>query len=537
MGRKPRIVLYQPQQVRQELGLQTSFDMIPLEMLHVSAIPVQEGYDVEIIDGPLYAPEEGHRRAVEAARDADIFGTTSLLGYTLYDGHVCAKKVKAANPKIRIIAGGWFPSCLPQLYLETGLYDAVCLGQGELTFRDFVHAVECGNPLDDVPGLALWRDGQVVRTAKRDVVGWEHLPRPAWHLIDIAPYRDRQLSRDIYRTRLRMPSPPSVGRNQPYFGISYFSSFGCPEPCPYCCSPFVSNRRWKAIPADRMLDDLQDLKERWGFSVLRFHDANMGVQEKRTREFAQGLIERNLGLEWNAFIETNSINHYKADTLDLMRDSGFYLAQIGAEAADENTLRTWVQKPFHEGDNVLAAREMHKRGINSSLTYIIGFPGESEESQMKTLDEARRIVSECSTVWAHVFPYRPIPGTKLYDDAVQMGYVPPATFEDWGNQLDYALGDNWKENVPPRVKRQLRLYYQYASFAQQVVRQKRGVMERIAEWRMRTGNYGLPVDLRAYYFLQNRVFRRRRAAEIEAWVQTSEKMRAKERQPATAATG
>jgi radical SAM superfamily enzyme YgiQ (UPF0313 family) len=436
--------------------------------------------------------------------------------------------VRAKFPNMKIIAGGWFPSCLPELYLQSGIYDAVCLGQGEITFWEFLQAVESGNKLDDVAGLALWRDGQMVKTAKREVVGWEKLPRAPWHLVDIAPYRDKQLSQDKFKTRLRMPSPPSVGRNQPYFGITYYSSFGCPEPCPFCCSPLVTNRRYKAILADRMLDDLQDLKERWGFNVLRFHDANFGVIEKRTAEFAKGLIDRKLNLEWNSFIETNSINHYKPQTLDYMRDSGYYLAQIGAETGDETTLRTWVQKPFHEGDNVKAAREMHKRNINSSMTYIIGFPGEPEESMMKTLDEARRVVSENSTVWAHVFSYRPIPGTKLYDEALTKGYKPPATLRDWGNQLDYALGDNWKENVPPRVKRQLRLYYQYASFAQHVVRQKRGWIERLAEWRMRTGNYKFPLDLKAYYFVNNRLLRKNKSDAVEAWVLTSEKMRAQE---------
>jgi radical SAM superfamily enzyme YgiQ (UPF0313 family) len=497
MAKKPKVVLYQSQQVNQALGQQTSFDMLPLEMLHIAAMPVSEGYDVQIIDASLFPIEEGHRRAIDACRDADVFGTTAILGYMVRDGHTCAQKVRAAHPRMRVIAGGWFASCLPEAYLKTGVYDAICLGQGEVTFWEFLQAVESGASLESVPGLALWRDGQVVRTAPRTVVGWENFRRPPWHLIDIAPYRDRQLCRTFNKTRNRMPSPPSVGHGGNYFGITYFSSFGCPEPCPFCCSPFVSGRRWKAIPADRMLDDVADLKARWGFQVLRFHDANFGVHEGRTREFAKGLVDRRLGIEWTSFIETNSICNYKPQTLDLMKESGYYCAQIGSETSDQETLDRWVQKPFQEGDNVRAAREMHRRGIITSLTYVIGFPGEPEASMMKTLDEARRIVSECPTVSAHVFPFRPIPGSKLYDDAVAMGYRPPDTLEEWGNQLEYQFMDTWKENVPPRVKRQLRLYYQYASFAHHFVRSRRGIMERISEWRLRTGNYKLPVELKA----------------------------------------
>jgi radical SAM superfamily enzyme YgiQ (UPF0313 family) len=527
MSRRPKIVLYQSQQVNQALGQEASFDMLPLEMLHIAAIPAAEGCDVTIIDASLYSVEEGHRRAVEAARDADIFGITAILGYMVRDGHACAVKVKLANPRVHVIAGGWFPSCLPEAYLATGLYDAVCLGQGEVTFWEFVQAIEAGTPLEQVGGLALWRDGQVVRTTARPVTAWDDFRRPPWHLVDIAPYRDRQLSRTRQKTRNRMPSPPSVGPGNPYFGITYFSSYGCPEPCPFCCSPIVTSRRWKALPADRLLDDIQDLKARWNFDVVRFHDANWGVQESRAAEFAKGLIDRKIDIEWTCMIETNSILHYKPETLDLMKASRLYTAQIGAETSDQVTLETWVKKPFREGDNVLAAREMHRRGIISSLTYVIGFPGEPEWSMMKTLDEARRIVSECPTVSAHVFPFRPIPGSKLYAEAVERGYRPPASLEEWGNQLEYQFTDTWRGNVPPAVKRQLSLYYQYASFVHRLVRpDTNGLIERISEWRLRSGNYSFPIDLKLYYALA-RLLRwgTHREDQDPSWVMSSENER------------
>src|SRR5262249_55605895 len=151
-----------------------------------------------------------------------------------------------------------------------------------------------------------------------------------------------------------------------------------PEPCTFCCSPEVTNRRWKAQPADRMLDVIQEIKERWGFQVLRFHDANFGVQEKRARAFAQGLIDRKLNLYWNAFIETHSILNYDPSTLDLLAQSGMYIAEIGAEAGTDDMMAK-IGKPIKGDDNVAAAYEMDRRGIVSSVTYIIGYPHESPD--------------------------------------------------------------------------------------------------------------------------------------------------------------
>jgi len=283
---KKKLVLYQPQQVDASIGPPCSGDMLPLEMLTISAFPLAEGYDIVIVDGSLYSQEEAHRRVVEACEGALLYATTGILGFMVTDGFACSTKVKARFPKLPSIIGGWFASVRPDLQLATGLYDAVVLGQGELAFLDVVQAIEAGTSLEGIEGLALWRDNAVFKTPKRSVVGWDNVLNVPWHLLDIEPYREMQLRADSHRQILRMPTPLAMGSRKPYFGITYFSSYGCPEPCTFCCSPFVTDRRWKAIPADRMLDELSELKERWNFDVVRFHDANFGVMEKRSRDFA-----------------------------------------------------------------------------------------------------------------------------------------------------------------------------------------------------------------------------------------------------------
>ncbi|MEY2808437.1 MAG: hypothetical protein RIR65_2854, partial [Planctomycetota bacterium] len=253
IGRKKKIVLYQPQQVDESLGLPSSKDMLPLEMLTISARPLQHGYEIVIVDGSLYPADEAHRRLVEACEGAFLYATTGILGYMVYDGWLASQKVKAKFPHIKSVIGGWFASVRPDLQLQTGLYDCVVLGQGEVTFDEVVRALDCGEPLEGVPGLALWRDGQVVKTEKRGVAGWDAIvERMPWHLIDIEPYREHQLRSRSHKDVLRMPTPPPMGERKPYFGITYFSSYGCPEPCTFCCSPIVTDRRWKAMPADRL---------------------------------------------------------------------------------------------------------------------------------------------------------------------------------------------------------------------------------------------------------------------------------------------
>ena len=54
--------------------------------------------------------------------------------------------MREKNPGIAIWWGGWFPSAVPELFLNGASADAVCIGQGELTFRDWLVAVRDGQP-------------------------------------------------------------------------------------------------------------------------------------------------------------------------------------------------------------------------------------------------------------------------------------------------------------------------------------------------------------------------------------------------------
>src|SRR5436190_19640690 len=105
IGRKKNLVLYQPAQVDQALGLSSSKDMLPLEMLTISAWPLQDGYEVVIIDGRLYTPDEAHRRAAEACEGALLYATTGILGYMVTDGLASSKQIKARFPDLLMCSG------------------------------------------------------------------------------------------------------------------------------------------------------------------------------------------------------------------------------------------------------------------------------------------------------------------------------------------------------------------------------------------------------------------------------------------------
>lgn len=505
MAASRKIVLYSPQSASNPRPPNSRWnDELPLSLLTIAAWPVADGFEVVLIDGTRYTREEAHRRVVQACEGALLYATTGILGPQLLDGLACSRAVKARHPRLPAFVGGWFASVAPEVHLRTGLYDAAAIGQGEITFRELVAAVASGEPLDSVAGLALMRDGELVFTPQRAVVGWDRLLTCPWQLLDADEYRPRA-------DTPRQPMPNRYGHFNPRHPISYFSSFGCPVKCTFCCSPQVSGLRWKSMPADRMLDDLCELQDRWGFDGVQFYDANFAVDVKRVDAFARGLLDRGRKMHWLGYIQAESVLRAPPSTLDAMADSGFYGCILGAEAGSEEQMQR-VRKNTRAGGNRLAAIELDKRRVQPRMTYIIGYPDEDRASMLATIDEARRIYLECPNARPEVWHYRPIPGTVDFARSVEIGYQAPSDIEGWGRIGDYWNDEPWPGRVPADVELERRLFMHFSSLAQGAVRQRIGWWEKRAKQHLVRNVFGKKrFEARAFHVFDGltRRFRRK----------------------------
>jgi len=252
--RRRRIVLFLPHRADPTRGETFSADLLPLELLQIATGPVAEGFEVVLIDAMI--EPDYLAKVLEACDGALLFASSCILGYQVYDGYVVAKAVRERHPKLPILWGGWFPSVIPEMYLDAGIADAVGIGQGELTFLEACQAIESGADLASVPGLALKRDGRLVYTAHREVVGFEKFHPVPWHLLEYEKYAELQVKPTHMKVRHRFPLPGKWTVDNPPRGFSHFSSFGCPEPCTFCCSPMVTGRRWKAIPGKQLAEEI-----------------------------------------------------------------------------------------------------------------------------------------------------------------------------------------------------------------------------------------------------------------------------------------
>jgi radical SAM superfamily enzyme YgiQ (UPF0313 family) len=498
IAHKKKIVLFLPHRADPTRGEMFSADLLPLELLQIATGPAAAGYEVVLIDAmvePDYLP-----KVLAACEGALLFASSCILGYQVYDGYVVAKAVKERFPRLPVIWGGWFPSVTPQMWLEAGVADAVGLGQGEITFDEVVQAIDHGTPLEGVAGLALWRDGRVVYTAHRTVVGFDQFKPVPWHLLEYEKYAELQTRPTRMKVRHRFPLPGRWTPENPPRGFSFFSSFGCPEPCTFCCSPLVTGRRWKAIPGRALAEQIAELQARFKFDVLRFQDANFGVHEKRTREFCEGLIDLRVPIHWNGTIEIETIMRYQEDTLDLLRDSRCHLLWLGAEAGTKE-MQERIKK-FIAIENIpKAIGKLADRGIVPGTFWIIGYPGETPESMRATLRQAALVKHRYPIAGSEVYPFRPIPGTEDFDAAVKLGYQPPKDFYEWGKCFEYKYNAH-NTPLPDDVRETWRLYNNTAAIYDKHVQEgpewMRNTLSRIAGWRLKRGRYRFPIEQKLF---------------------------------------
>jgi len=499
IAHKKKLVLFLPHRADPTRGEMFSADLLPLELLQIASGPIADGYEVVMIDA-MVEPDY-LAKVLEACQGALLFASSCILGYQVYDGYVVAKAVRERFPKLPIIWGGWFPSVTPQMWLEAGIADAVGIGQGEITFREVVKAIDHGTNLEDVAGLALWRDGRVHYTNHRVVVGFDQFAPVPWHLLEYEKYAELQVLPTRMKVRHRFPLPGKWTPENPPRGFSHFSSFGCPEPCTFCCSPLVTGRRWKAIPGRQLAEEIAELQQRFKFDVLRFQDANFGVHEKRTKEFCEGLIDLKVPIHWNGTIEIETIMRYKEPTLDLLQESQCHLLWLGAEAGTKE-MQERIKKHIEIPNIPLAIGKLASRGIVPGTFWIIGYPGETPESMRATLKQAAMIKHMFPIAGSEVYPFRPIPGTEDYDASIKLGYVPPKDFYDWGKCFEYKYNSH-NTPLPEDVRETWRLYNNTAAIFDKHVQEgpvwMRNALSKAAGWRLKKGRYGFPVEQKLFH--------------------------------------
>jgi anaerobic magnesium-protoporphyrin IX monomethyl ester cyclase len=275
-------------------------------------------------------------------------------------------------------------------YLAEGA-DYIILGEAEHTLAELISSLDAGRTdLLELPGLAYIEKDALIKTVRRNVLkDLDSLPVPAWDLVDIEPYRKTWL------------------KHKGYFSMNMATTRGCPFKCNWCAKPIYGNR-YNCRSPQNVVTELKMLKEKFNFDHIWFCDDIFGLKPGWVHEFA-ALIE-NENIRFDFKIQARADLLLQEDYIhDLVR-AGCRNIWMGAESGSQKILDA-MDKGTTVEQIYTATRLLKKHGIHPSFFIQFGYPGETKEDIVKTID----MVNELLPYEIGISVSYPLPGTVFYE--------------------------------------------------------------------------------------------------------------------------
>jgi len=334
----------------------------------------------------------------------------------------------------RTIALGTHVTPLTQATMEAyPCLDYVLRGEPELTLRELLDTLETqsARPRDGTPELAACLQ-TLYTTTDPD---W----RPAWELTPDSPrasvkglaWRDCgqiriNADRPFIRNLDDLPLPlhyllpwqlyRAPGIKGPYSFI--VPSRGCPGGCTFCIKHVSYNHTVRLRSPENVIAELKLLWQ-LGLRNVHLYTDCFTVNREQVVGICEGMIREGLAFRWTC---NSRVDYVDPELLTLMKRAGCWLISWGIESASDDILRH-VHKGTDQTKIERALRWSHEAGIWNWGFFILGLPGETEETIQQTIALAKKLPLELALF--HIAA--PYPGTPFFFEVVRNGWFRAGT--------------------------------------------------------------------------------------------------------------
>lgn len=310
-----------------------------------------------------------------------------------------AGRVKAAWGAPLVLCGT-LPTFRPEAACSPDV-DWLCVGEADLALADLATALQSGGSTDRISNLWPVRQGVLDPGAPGPL-------RPLVPVLDDLPLPDREM---YFRYRFLRDFPWkkfSAGR-------------GCVHGCSYCYQPRLRGM-YRDDPGyvrlkspERVIREVQEVRRRAALAHVHFADDLFTIRPEWVAEVA-GRLRREVGLPFSCNSSAELLS--EAVARDLAR-GGCVAVALGVESGDEALRARILGKPVTDESLLLAARHVHEAGMRLVTFNMLASPGETLEQALATLRLNRRLGADAARV---CFAF-PIPGTRMFEDALAEGYL------------------------------------------------------------------------------------------------------------------
>ncbi|MFH1876333.1 MAG: radical SAM protein [Candidatus Omnitrophota bacterium] len=363
----------------------------PIGLLYLAAYAQRDKHAVRIIDAAAHNLTD--TAIIKKLREArcDIVGI-GLFSEIFIPTYALIKRIKAAFPKIILVVGGPHAHAKGQALLaECPEIDYLFKAEAEESFSLFCNKLP-GGDISGVPGL-LWRQAAFIRenAARTNTTSLDDFLLPAREL----------LAREYEQKKYYIV----ITRERPVETI--VTSRGCPFTCRFCSNTTTA---YRARSAENVVAEIHS-RYKQGIRLFDVSDANFTFDRERAMRIFELLKKEGLRIRFRFKSRTGSIDR---ELVASARQAGTYLISLGMESGSQNILDR-MAKGTNVKANIDAGRIVLDAGIKLNTGWIIGFPGETDESIRQTISA----VTALKPTTANINILVPYPGTAIYEHARQ----------------------------------------------------------------------------------------------------------------------
>lgn len=384
-------------------------DHPPLGILTIAATLLDWEYNPIILDEQVET-EFYNRLDLALSGKPICVGISSMSGSHIKSALMICKYIKEKSD-VPVILGGVHASLSPLSSINNDLIDMIVMDDGEDSFRTLVKCLDTGGDLEDIDGIAFKKDGEVIFNSPKpyDI---ENIPQIPYYLVDLNKYS---------------PGPLHfwTGRNTV---LPMETSRGCPYNCSFCTES-VRKKKWRALSAERVIEDIEYYKEKYGVSNFLLIDDNFFGDKKRAEKIIDLMISRNLNIKWYTNVRADFLVRQGETFLKNLEKAGCKMLTFGAESGTQRIM-DMIDKQGDIADLYKIDKMIKKTKIIPHFCTIRGFPTEKKEEVKNTYLFTLKLILTNNKACCDIPHLIPTPGTKICK-ACLGSKAESYTLDDW----------------------------------------------------------------------------------------------------------
>ena len=398
---------------------------IPFSILSIGSSAMNNNFEVCLYDENCISKENIISDFSE--KEVVLVGISIMTGGgQIKNGLEIAKRIRKEHPEAKIVFGGPHANVLPEQTIANQFIDYVICGMGQNTFAELAKILIEGRSFDDIPGLYYKKNGKI----KCSTVRKASIP----HLL---PYDFSLINTELY-----IKYDATISNRT----LNYIASQGCPYGCRFCYE-CCYGRKYYSMRSEFVCNDIALYAEKFHVNGIKFYDADFFINSELYSLILGKLKEYNL--KWAASIHPSDILRHQQGATNLLLKQAFESQctrlLMGMESGSNRILNEVIHKNTKAENYITLAKSIADHGILGSYTFMVGFPRETQKEYEETFELVQKLWDLNIPLETKIHIYLPYPGTPLYSEAIELGYVPPSDLEGWSDHNYYKSMTPWTD--------------------------------------------------------------------------------------------